>query len=208
MVAEEKQVRLSSGDDTELEGMLIRGTAKAGAVICHPHPQYGGSMHNNVVFAARDALAAKGFWTLRFNFRGVGRSQGSYDGGLGEAMDVAGACRYLKTESEAEDIHVAAYSFGSFAFLKAVSKGLKVSASAVISPPVSFMDFSDLSLPPGEHIVIVGDRDEFCGQPDLERWLATQQTPDRAVESRVLESVDHFYSGSEIKLRQSLDEFF
>ncbi|MCP4677041.1 MAG: alpha/beta hydrolase [Deltaproteobacteria bacterium] len=208
METEENVVKITSRDDTELEGMLTPGHRDAGAVICHPHPQYGGSMHNNVVYAARDAFVEMGFWTLRFNFRGVGQSEGRFDGGAGEALDVAGACDYLLSETAAKKTQVAAYSFGSYAFAIAVSKGLENAAGALISPPVSFVDFSGLKLPAGRHLIVVGDRDDFCREPELSRWIDAQENGDALIEKVVLKNVDHFYGGAEHELQQVLGDFF
>src|SRR5580704_14581907 len=94
----EQQVTFRSQDLT-LEGLYAPqpdGVKPKGAVVCHPHPQYGGSMYNNVVEAALEALWGRGFSTLRFNFRGVGQSEGSYGGGEGEAADAAAAVGFLR----------------------------------------------------------------------------------------------------------------
>ena len=103
----ENSVMFESGG-LKLEGLLDRARGDAGVVIAHPHPQYGGSMHNNVVESLVKAYGKAGFTTLRFNFRGVGRSEGHYDGGVGEQQDVSGAVAYLK-DLGMTTIHLAGY---------------------------------------------------------------------------------------------------
>src|SRR6516162_8179534 len=121
----EEQITFSSGE-LMLEAMIARpgtSTVKRGAVVCHPHPLYGGSMYNNVVEAALEAMWRMGWATLRFNFRGVGESEGEHSGGSGEADDAAAATRFLATELGLKpgDIVLAGYSFGAMAAMKAAS---------------------------------------------------------------------------------------
>src|SRR5271154_4775000 len=120
----EEQVTFKSGDLT-LEGMIAYpdGGAKPyrAAVVCHPHPLYGGSMYNNVVDAVLEALHVRGFVTLRFNFRGVGQSEGHFDNGNGEADDAVAAVRFLTKQEEvrAADSVLAGYSFGATTAVRA-----------------------------------------------------------------------------------------
>ena len=91
----EKNIVFESGD-LKLEGLLDQVAGDRGVVITHPHPQYGGTMHNNVVESLVNAYGRAGYTTLRFNFRGMGRSEGHYDEGVGEQVDVGCAVAYLK----------------------------------------------------------------------------------------------------------------
>src|SRR5581483_12420564 len=104
-----------------LEGLLsIPATSpQMGVVVCHPHPLYGGEMHNNVVSALIDAFQHAGFATLRFNFRGVGRSGGSHGQGVTEVEDVKAAVSYLLSRQPVQTVVVAGYSFGSMVGLQA-----------------------------------------------------------------------------------------
>ena len=107
--------RVTIDSDHNLEGMLRFQSKKAGVVICHPHPLYGGNMYNNVVSAIEDGYAALGFSTLIFNFRGVGNSQGEYDEGEGEVKDATAAYKYLaKHLDDDARITLAGYSFGAW----------------------------------------------------------------------------------------------
>jgi alpha/beta superfamily hydrolase len=199
----EQALMLDSGD-VRLEARYAPGQGRDAVVICHPHPEYGGSMDNNVVLAARDALAAQGYGTLRFNFRGVGQSGGRYSGGVGEAADV----RYLMTDlaqRERATVHLAAYSFGAWVALQATAESAPPASLLLFSPPVDFMPFDELRLPDTTCLITLGDRDEFCALASLEGWLAKQ--PREHVQRIVLKGGDHFYRGQETALRQAIAEF-
>jgi hypothetical protein len=112
------------GPGVNLEGRFLAGGTTGGALITHPHPLYGGSMDNNVVWTARQACAARGMATLRFNFRGVGRSTGAYGDGVAEAEDVVAALAFLK-ERAAGPYWVIGYSFGAAVAARAMLAGLE-----------------------------------------------------------------------------------
>lgn len=188
---------------------MSEGTRAEIAVICHPHPQYGGTMDNNVVMAARDVLSEKGYGTIRFNMRGVGSSTGSYDNGEGEADDVAAVFRHAQESGKAsEGVHLVAYSFGAWVALKAVTKGLSPSTLTLISPPVDFTDFGDLALPACPCLIVSGDADDFCSELSLRRWLDPQAKDRDDVSVRILPLTDHFYFGREGPLEDALKGFF
>ncbi|MFA5111838.1 MAG: alpha/beta fold hydrolase [Desulfobaccales bacterium] len=136
------------GPGITLEGRLTPGTGPGGAVITHPHPLFGGSMANNVVWTAVRALAARDMSALRFNFRGVGRSTGTYGDGVEEAVDVAAAVEFLKSRAAAP-YYVVGYSFGAAVVARALLQGLAVDGAILIAPPVAFMDLNFLPRAPG-----------------------------------------------------------
>jgi hypothetical protein len=212
----ETSLTLTTSDSVTLAARLQPGTSGQGAVICHPHPLYGGTMDNNVVLVARDALAGLGLATLRFDFRGAGRSGGSYDGGQGEQLDLVAAFGALAAESPT-GIHLVAYSFGAWVACRALANlelGLKPASVVLISPPCSFgeLDFTGLPMPFPPTLVVVGDRDGFCSLGDLDRWmgrgdpgLSSKSTS--TMTRKVLGGVDHFYRGAEGRLREALVEW-
>ena len=128
----ERRVTFKSSDLT-LEGMIASpdgaGPHRA-AVVCHPHPLYGGSMYNNVVDAVLEAMHARGFATLRFNFRGVGQSEGEFDNGNGEADDTVAAIRFLIAQKgvRADGAVLAGYSFGAMTAVRAAAGVEQVAA--------------------------------------------------------------------------------
>ncbi len=147
-----RMVTFVSGDIT-LEGVLhlLEQPPSPGVLICHPHPLYGGNMHNNVVTAISGALVEKGLAALRFNFRGVGGSEGSYANGVGEQQDVAAGIAYLRQlpEIDPSSVGVAGYSFGAIQALYAGAEAPR--AIAAISTPTSGLDLSGHFLPVSKH---------------------------------------------------------
>lgn len=203
----EETVRIAGGEGVLLDGRLDPLGGRVMAVLCHPHPLYGGSMDNNVVLAARDALAPLGIGTLRFDFRGVGRSTGGYGEGIGEAEDVEAAFALLASRGAARRL-VVAYSFGAYAALRAVDRGLAPDAIALVSPPVTFMDFEPLALPDCPCLIAAGDGDDYCSLDDLEAWIESQPGEPAPLERVVFDETDHFYWGREEDLGEALARFF
>ncbi len=159
--------------ELSLEGALDLATSMPapGVVVCHPHPQYGGDMENNVVLAACRALAARGFAALRFNFRGVGGSDGAFDQGQGERDDIRAALAHLASlpEVDAKRVGLIGYSFGAVVATEVASGDLR--ALALVSPPLAF---SDLRVAWGcPALVLGGDQDPIAPAERLRwrRWL-------------------------------------
>jgi alpha/beta superfamily hydrolase len=198
----EEQISIG-GAGVTLEGVLLSGTAPGGVVITHPHPLFGGSMANNVVWTAASAMTSRGMSALRFNFRGVGRSTGTYGGGVEEAQDVAAALEFLKSRTQGP-YYVVGYSFGAFVAGRALLDGLDVDGAIFISPPIAFMDLSFLPEVPSLRLIVVGDRDELCPLAGLRALLEEGQ---KKPEVRVIEGVDHFFGGAEDRLFKLLRAF-
>jgi len=209
MKLDEETHTIRSSDDQRIEARIHRGDGEGIkprlALLCHPHPLYGGTMDNNVVLAARDTAAALGSSTLRFNFRGVGSSSGRFDDGRGEQRDLEACFSYAQELGEGPiDIDLVAYSFGAWVAAKALSSGLAPSSVSLISPPADFMSFDGLHLPQLPTLVVSGDRDEFGSLEAVDRWLASWKGE---VERRVFEGVDHFYWGAKSQLQEALKDF-
>lgn len=152
----ERTVRIESGD-LSLEGAMHDGEGSLAAVIMHPHPLYGGDMDNHVVLALRSALAGVGAATLRFNFRGAGRSEGSHDGGRGEAVDARAAVALMRREAPRARLVLCGYSFGAM-IAAAVAKDVSPAAIVLVSPPLAYGVLPDV--PDGvPALVTAGDRD-------------------------------------------------
>jgi alpha/beta superfamily hydrolase len=132
------------------------------AVVCHPHPQFGGTMHNRVVHAAAEALAGLGMPTLRFNFRGVGRSGGEHDGGRGEQDDLAAALDSLAARCPGAPLLVAGYSFGAYVGLSVGCRDDRVEALIGIAAPMALYDFSFLRACAKPLTFIHGEADPFA----------------------------------------------
>jgi uncharacterized protein len=191
------------GPEAMLEGRFVPGALGPGVIITHPHPLYGGSMDNNVVWAAARAFGARGWATLRFNFRGVGASTGAYGEGLAEVADVAAALEFLRTRT-AGPYYVAGYSFGAYVAGQALLQGLDAAGAFLISPPIAFMDLAFLPRVPRLKLVAVGDGDDLCPLEALRRLLAAAPAP---VDLAVIAGADHFYGGYEEELFKVLRDF-
>ena len=196
------------GPGVTLEGGLSTGAAPGGAVITHPHPLFGGDMTNNVVLTAVRALTARNLSALRFNFRGVGRSTGTYGGGIEEADDLAAALTFLKSRVSGPH-YVVGYSFGAAVAARALLQDLRADGAVFVSPPIVFMDLSFLPRVPGLRLVIVGGRDELCPLPSLEALMAQSPPPpgETPAAVQVIEGADHFFSHGEEELFRALRDF-
>lgn len=186
---EEKITLFSEG--YEIEGMIDNNNASKGAVITHPHPLYGGDMHNNVVLTIAQAYQKKGCATLRFNFRGVGSSQGSYSDGVGEQEDVRAAISCLK-DMGIKHINLAGYSFGAWVNAMTSNKTSQLASMIMVSPPVAFIDFGEISDLKCLTLIATGSRDEIA-PPDLIEQLKPKWNPEALFE--IIDGADHFYWG-------------
>jgi alpha/beta superfamily hydrolase len=188
----ERRVTFPCGDIV-LEGLLsIPEACSSAVVVCHPHPAYGGEMHNNVVQALVDAFEDRGDATLRFNFRGTGGSGGAHGGGGPEREDVVSALDFLIAESGASLVAVAGYSFGAIVGLHAGMQDDRVSALLGIALPVGMMDGSFLLGCTKPKLLVAGDRDEFGPLPMIQDLFERIPEPKKM---EVVPGADHFYIG-------------
>jgi hypothetical protein len=167
-----------------------------GAVVCHPHPQFGGSMDVPLVVALAKGLAAAGWASLRFNFRGVGASQGTFDDGVGEAEDVEAALAYLAAQPSVRPtgLAVVGYSFGAWVGLEAACQTPSVSAVAAVALPMWRMPEGWLDGCALPKLFIAGDRDTVCPARELQEWACTLSGP---TEIAVLTRADHYLAHRE-----------
>lgn len=173
-------VRVSSSDGLQLEGRLSRGAPDRGVVLCHPHPQYGGSMLTPVIMTVEQAFQEAGYTTLAFNFRGVGGSEGAYGGGQAEVADVAGALNCLEAAlgGRVRRFAVAGYSFGSFVGAMAATADRRVNFYLGVAPPLNHYDFGFLRQAICPMALIGATRDEHCDASRFEAlYLSLPATP-------------------------------
>ena len=195
----EDKIRFLS-DGHEIEGRLEKSRLQKGVVITHPHPLYGGDMHNNVVNAVARVYRQNGYTSLRFNFRGVGNSQGSHGNGIGEQADVCAAVSYLANLG-IEQIDLAGYSFGAWVNALPIINDPPPANMIMVSPPVAFIDFGAISNLGSLRLIVTGSRDDIA-PPDLietsyHGWNAEAQF-------EVISDADHFYVGYIDKLEAIL----
>jgi alpha/beta superfamily hydrolase len=200
---DEVQVSFRSGDLT-LEGLLANpGGGAPGAVVCHPHPMYGASMYNNVVDAILAALWECGYATLRFNFRGVGASEGEHDGGPGEVADAGAAMAHLLAQPDVrrDDAMMAGYSFGAMVALSAGYERRDVARIVAVALPIAM---TDARVPPDASkplLLVSGDRDSYSPVAGLQ---ALQQKIRASAKVELIAGADHFFGGQEAELSRAI----
>jgi uncharacterized protein len=195
----EKPVTFRSRELT-LEALMANpgGDAPA-AVVCHPHPMYGGSMYNNVVDAILSALWEWGYATLRFNFRGVGASEGEHDGGRGEIEDAAAAMSFLLAQPGLgkSGAVMAGYSFGAMIAMTAGYESAGVSRIVAVALPVGMME---APVPTGASkpiLLVSGDRDSYSPVAGI---TALREKIGESARLEIVGSADHFFGGREMEL--------
>jgi uncharacterized protein len=195
------------GPAGRLEALLNQGTGQAthAALVCHPHPQYGGTLHNKVVFHAMKALHSFGFPVLRFNFRGTGLSEGNHDDGRGEVDDVRTALDWLDGEFH-RPLLFAGFSFGAAVGLEAACPDVRVQAVIGLGVPVSPIagrgyDLRVLQSCHKPKLLVSGDRDPFGPRARLEELVAGLPPPKTLV---FIPAADHFFEGRLREMRETL----
>jgi alpha/beta superfamily hydrolase len=194
MIAE-RPVTLATSDGAGLEGRLaVPAAARAAIVICHPHPLYGGDMDNPVVVRIQAVCAELDFATLRFNFRGVGASTGTHDGGRAEQHDVAAALECAGKAAGGVPTVLAGYSFGAVVSAGVAAREPALAGLALIAPPVGLAGldaFAPLAAFASPLLVVAGSADEYCPRPALDELA--RRLP-RATVS-VIPDANHFFFG-------------
>ena len=165
------------------------------ALMLHPHPQHGGTMNNRVVYTLFHAFAQQGFSVLRFNFRGVGRSQGVYDRGEGELADAASALDWLQSYNQnATACWIAGFSFGAWIGMQLLMRRPEISGFVSVSPPANMNDFSFLAPCPSSGLVVHGGADEVVPEPSVSKLVAKlQHQRDIVIDYRVVDGAGHFF---------------
>jgi uncharacterized protein len=167
------------------------------ALVCHPHPLFGGTLHNKVVYQAAKALHNLGAPVLRFNFRGAGLSEGTHDNGRGEQEDVRAALDYLSREFPGKPILLAGFSFGSYVGLRVGCADLRVTQMIGLGLPVNNVDMAYLRECAKPKLIVQGGKDQFGSRANIEALFATLPEPKRLV---IVDGADHFFAG---KLQQA-----
>lgn len=180
------------------------GEITRAAVVCHPHPLFGGTMHNKVVYRIAKAFFDSGFAALRFNFRGVGRSEGAHDAGRGEQDDLRSAIQFIEEKYPGAEIWLAGFSFGAAVLLRAGCPNPFVRAIVAVGTPVSKYDFASEVICDKPRLFVQGEQDEFGSVADLEKLIAALGG---SVQMKVIEGADHFFEGHLDELARVVSEF-
>lgn len=192
------------GPAGRLEAMLDEPADAAGtAVVCHPHPQHGGTMHNKVVHTLVRAFASCSLAALRFNFRGTEGSDGEYDDGRGETADVIAAVNWARERYPAGPVWLAGFSFGAAMAIRAASM-MEIAGLVTVAPAASRFA-GDLAVQPAcPWLVIQGDQDELLDIGDTVAWLDGLEP---GPELLVLPGAEHFFHGRLNELREAVSDF-
>lgn len=171
-------------------------------VICHPHPVQGGTMHNKVVHTLARSFGELGLRTVRFNFRGVGASAGSFDNGVGETDDAFAVLAWARTQHPQDTIWLAGFSFGGYVAARLAHR-VDVARLITVAPAVHLYDFAAMTVPPAPWLVIQGDADEVVAAQAVQRWVQTRAPKPELV---MVPGVDHFFHGRLHDLRRIVHE--
>lgn len=190
------------GASGNLEALIIRPaqerTPGASAVICHPHPLHGGTMHNKVVHTLARAFGDLGLHTLRFNFRGVGASAGAHDHAVGETDDTVVMLEWLHAQRPQDELWLAGFSFGAYVAMRAAAR-FPVARVIAVAPAVHLYDFASIPAPRVPWLVIQGDEDEIVPAQDVHDWAAGLGPLVRTVR---MEGAGHFFHGRLNEIRE------
>lgn len=190
----------------QLEAILERpgeGALAGAAVVCHPHPQHGGTLHNKVAHTLARAFLRSGFEVLRFNFRGTEHSEGRYDNGVGELDDALAAIDYMRARHGAYPLWLAGFSFGAAIAVKA-AVATHIDGLISVAPAISRFASGMASQPECPWLIVQGDEDELV---DVEETVAWVDSLEPGPELLVVSGGEHFFHGRLTDLRDAVIEF-
>lgn len=198
-----------NGSVGRLEGRYQPGKDDSApvALILHPHPHYGGNMDHKVAYYLYHAFAHRGFATLRFNFRGVGKSQGEFDNGIGELADAASALDYLQSlYPNSTGTWVAGFSFGAWIGMQLLMRRPEIKGFISVAPPANMYDFSFLAPCPSSGLIIQADDDDLVTPISVVKLVEKLQAQKGIViDHNVIKNANHFFEGQLPSLMQSVN---
>lgn len=202
---------LINGPDGRLEGRYKHNEDDHApiALMLHPHPQYGGTMNNKAIYAMYHAFAGRGFSVLRFNFRGVGRSQGIYDRGEGELADAASALDWLQGHNiGARQCWIAGFSFGAWIGMQLLMRRPEITSFVSVAPPANLYDFSFLAPCPSSGLMVHGDADTTVPPESVENLIEKLSIQKGiTISHSVIEGADHFFGRNLEDLSTTIDRY-
>jgi len=188
-----------NGPEGRLEGRYQQGKEPNApiAIVLHPHPQFGGTMNNQIVYNLFYMFAQRGFSVLRFNSRGVGRSQGMFDHGIGELSDAAAALDWLQSlNRESRGCWIGGFSFGAWIGMQLLMRRPEVEGFISVSPPENLYDFSFLAPCPSSGLIIHGDKDRVAPPQSVQKLVDKLKTQKGiTIEQQIVGGANHFYEG-------------
>lgn len=187
-----------NGPEGRLEGRYTHGSSPNApiALFLHPLPLHGGTMNNKVVYSLYHTFAQRGFSCLRFNFRGVGRSQGTFAKGEGELADAASALDWLQMHNEnARECWIAGFSFGGWIAMQLLMRRPEISGFVTVAPPANMYDFSFLAPCPSSGLILHGDKDEIVPVESVSKLVdKLNQQKGISIEHQIIPNANHFFT--------------
>jgi alpha/beta superfamily hydrolase len=179
------------------------------ALLLHPHPQHGGTMNNKVVYTLFHAFVRQGFSALRFNFRGVGRSQGTFDRGEGELSDAASALDWLQTYNpNADACWIGGFSFGAWIGMQLLMRRPEIDGFISVAPPANMFDFGFLAPCPASGLIIQGDQDQLVPMEPVQKLVhKLMHQRDIRIDHRIIRGADHFFGNHFQELAAVIEEY-
>jgi len=188
-----------TGPSGRLEGRFQQATRRNApiAMILHPHPQFGGTMNNQIIYRLFYMFRDRGFAVLRFNFRGVGRSQGEFDHGAGELSDAAAALDWVQSiHPDARSCWVAGFSFGAWIGMQLLMRRPEIEGFISVAPPANLHDFSFLAPCPSSGLIIHGNQDKVAPPKDVQTLVDKLKTQKGIViDQQIVDGANHFFDG-------------
>jgi uncharacterized protein len=188
-----------NGPEGRIEGRYLHAKKPNApiALILHPHPQHGGTMNNKVVYTLYHTFAQRGFACLRFNFRGVGRSQGTFSRGEGELSDAASALDWLQSHNEsAPQCWVAGFSFGAWIGMQLLMRRPEINSFISVAPPANMFDFSFLAPCPSSGLIMHGDKDDIVPTAAVDKLIdKLSQQKGITIDLKTVRGANHFFQG-------------
>jgi alpha/beta superfamily hydrolase len=195
-----------TGPAGRLEGRLQPSPDRRAplAIVLHPHPHFGGTMNNQIIYNLFYMFKERNFTVLRFNFRGVGRSQGEFDHGQGELADAASALDWLQSvHPEARGCWIAGFSFGAWIGMQLLMRRPEVEGFISVAPPANIHDFSFLAPCPSSGLIVHGDRDRVAIPKDTQALVDKLKTQKGiTIEHTVIAGANHFFESQVEELTQ------
>ncbi|MDX2142880.1 MAG: alpha/beta hydrolase [Rhodospirillaceae bacterium] len=186
-----------TGPEGRLEGRYHHSATPRSpiAIILHPHPQHGGTMNNKVVYNLYHTFVNRNFSVLRFNFRGVGRSQGEFDNGQGELSDAASALDWLQSVNpNAPACWVAGFSFGAWIGMQLLMRRPEVEGFISVAPPANMYDFTFLAPCPSSGVIIQGTQDDVVPEPSVEKFVnKLKMQKNITIDYTLIKGANHFF---------------
>jgi alpha/beta superfamily hydrolase len=179
------------------------------ALVLHPHPLYGGTMNNKITYNLYKAFANNGYSVLRINFRGVGKSQGKFDNGIGELMDITAVINWLHDQNmEATDFWIAGFSFGAWIALQTVMRRPEIENYILVAPPASKYDFNFIVPCSASGLIIQGEKDEITKEQDSARLAEKLSARDGAeIAYQMVPNADHFFKEQMPEFEEAVDNY-